>query len=253
MQLNLGNSLELELEPIESNFRLPTLQVYLCDQLANLYQPIIYGSEYSLPPPEGIYYRIMYNSLNQEFCIQYYVYWFDQNCMGIIPLADHKYDYEPILIFLKPPSLFPVGVVNAGYSKYLGIHCRFHKTEIRRMEFNERDQHETNFNYFTSRSPYYPFGGPKGRASKTCVKRYPLSGSLYFEETRPLFSLISCSHVFSGAEASIRGERLDLILRPLSDATVEEWYGHFGKDEEPFGHDISDPFSYPYIKYFDPK
>lgn len=51
----------------------------------------------------------------------------------------------------------------------------------------------------------------------------------------------------------IRGERLDLILRPLSDATVEEWHEHFGNNEEPFGHDISDPFSYPYIKYFDPK
>lgn len=157
----MGNSLELELESIESNFSLPALQVYLCDQLAKLYPPIIYGSEYSLPPLEGMYYRIMYNSLNQEFCIQYYVYWFDQNCMGIIPLADHKYDYEPILIFLKPPYLFPVGVVNAGYSKCLGINCRFHKIEITIMEFNERDEHESNFEYFTSTSPYYLFGGAR--------------------------------------------------------------------------------------------
>ena len=76
-----------------------------------------------------MYYRIIYNSLSQEFCIPYYVYWLDQNCMGIIPLADHKYDYESILIFLKPPSLFPVGVINAGYSKYLGVNCKFHKRD----------------------------------------------------------------------------------------------------------------------------
>jgi len=60
-----------------------------------------------------------------------------------------------------------------------------------------------------------------------------LPGSIYFKETRPLFALISCSHVFSGTVASLRVELLDLVLRLLLDAPVEEWYGHFGKNEEP--------------------
>ncbi len=253
MQLTLGNSLKLELEPINSQFNLPELEVYFCDVMAKLYQPIIYGSKYSIPPPEGLYYRILYNNLLQEYCIQYYLYWLDQNCLGIMPIADHKYDYEPILIFLKPPNLFPVGIVNAGYSKYLGMSCRFHKTEIRRIEYMNRDEHEREFHYFTSPSPYYPYGGTEGRSCKTCVKKYPLSGSIYFEKTNPLFALTACSHVFSGSEASISGDRLKVDLKLLTDKIAEEWYGHFGLDEEPFGHDISDPFSFPYIKYFNPK
>lgn len=218
----MGNSLKFDLELAESRFSLPELEVYFSDKMAKLYQPIIYGSKYSFPPPEGMYYRILYNNSIQEYCLQYYVYWLDQNCMGIMPIADHKYDYEPILIFLKPPNLFPVGVVNAGYSKYLGLSCRFHKTEIRRIEYIERDEHEINFQYSTSRSPYYPFGGPEGKSSKTCVKKYPLPGSIYFEETKPIFALVACSHVFSGAEASLNGDRLKVTLKPLTDRIVEE-------------------------------
>lgn len=253
MQLILGNSLKLELEQIESRFSLPELETYICDEMAKLYQPIIHGGKYSFPPPEGMYYRILFNNLLKEYCVQYYLYWLDQNCLGIMPIADHKYDYEPILIFLKPPNLFPVGIVNAGYSKYLGISCRFHKTEIRRMEYTKRDENEREFQYLTSPSPYYPFGGSEGRPFKTCVKKYPLSGSIYFEETKPLFALTACSHVFSGAEASINGDRIKVDLRRLTDTIAEEWYGHFGIDEEPFGHDISNPFAFPYIKYYNPK
>lgn len=253
LQLVLGSNLKLELELIESRFSLPGLDVYFCDEMTKLYQPIIYGGKYSIPPPEGMYYRVLYNNLVQEYCIVYYLYWLDQNCLGIMPIADHKYDYEPILIFLKPPNLFPVGVVNAGYSKYLGISCRFHKTEIRRIEYRERDEHERNFRYLTSPSPYYPYGRTRGKSCKTCIKKYPLPGSIYFEETRPLFALAACSHVFSGSEVSIIGDRLKVDLMRLTDAITEEWYGHSGIDEEPFDHDISDPFSFPHIRYYDPK
>ena len=253
LQVALGGSYNLELEVVMSRFCLPELEVYFCDQLAKLYQPIVNGNKFSFPSPEGIYYRIIHNNLTQEYCIQYFLYWLDQNCLGMMPIADHKYDYEPILIFFKPPNLFPIGVVNAGYSKYLGISCRFHKTEIRRIEYTLRDEHERDFQYLTSSSPYYPFGGASGRTCKTCIKKYPLSGAIYFEETRPLFALAACSHVFSGAEASLDGDRLQVDLKRLTDVVAEDWYEHFGPNEEPFGHDISDPFSFPYIRYYNPK
>jgi hypothetical protein len=44
-------------------------------------------------------------------------------------------------------------------------------------------------------------------------------------------------------------------LKRLSDDVLNEWYKHHHSkpNEEPFGHDVSNPFEFPDIKYFDPK
>jgi len=48
-------------------------------------------------------------------------------------MSNHKYDYEPIFVFIKPPNPIPYVIVNAGQSGTKGLsECRFHKTEVRR-------------------------------------------------------------------------------------------------------------------------
>lgn len=253
--LTLGMSKKFKIKKTKSKFIIPSLKVFFSDDMAKLYEPIIYGGEHADPPPEGIYYRIVYSSSIKEYCIQYYIYWLEQNCAGFLPIADHKYDYEPIFIYVRPPELFPVGVINSGYSKVLGLSCRFHKAEIRRKEYAVRDATEQRVAYKTSPQPFYPFGGSEGRKVRACVKKYPLAGAIYFDELRPLFGIAECSHVFSGAENHIEGPKLTIPLKRLEDDIIEEWYleHHNGLDEEPFGHDVSNPFEFPYIKYFDPK
>ena len=255
MEITLQTPDNFQLEKYESRFKVPTVESYLCDTMAEMFKPIIYGGDYSEPEPEGIYYRMLYRPDLKTMCLQYYVYWLDQNCLGLLPVADHRYDYEPIFIYLKPPNPFPIGIVNAGYSKGLGLSCRFHKTEIRMKDFVERDFSEYEAKYKTSPEPFYPFGNSDGLDGSTCVKKYPIAGSIYLSDLHPMFGITSCSHVFSGAEKELRGRVLSIPLRRLDDKVLHEWYFEHHKDprEEPFGHDVSDAFDFPFIKYCDPK
>jgi hypothetical protein len=255
MDLTLGKLHNLQMQKYESRFKVPSIESHFCDDLAKMYEPVIYGEDYSEPEPEGIYYRILYEPVQKTFCIQYYVYWLEQNCLGLLPVADHKYDYEPIFIYVKPPIEFPIGIINAGYSKGLGASCRFHKTEIRMKDFVNRDFSEYQAQYTTSPEPFYPFGGKEGLRGNTCIKKYPIAGAVYMNQLHPIFGITSCSHVFSGAEKDLRGEVLSIPLKQLDDYILNEWYFEHFKvaEEEPFGHDVSDAFDFPYIKYCDPK
>ena len=255
MDVTLGESHYFQMEKYESKFKIPRLGCYFCDDIENLYRPIIYGGDYSEPEPEGIYYRILHDSDSKILCIQYYVYWLEQNCLGFLPVADYKYDYEPIFIYVQPPSRFPIGIVNAGYSKGLGMSCRFHKTEIRMRDISSRDFSEYEFQYRTSPEPFYPFGGSGGLNGSTCIKKYPIAGAVYLRDSHPMFGIASCSHVFSGAEKDLRGKVLSIPQKRLNDEVLNEWYldHHKVANEEPFGHDVSNAFDFPYIKYCDPK
>jgi hypothetical protein len=255
LDLTIGTPKLFQLTTVESVFKIPSLELFFLDELAQLYQPIIYAGQFALPAPEGMYYRILHDNSLGEYCIQYYVYWLQQNCGGSLPFGDHKYDYEPIFVYLKPPLQYPVGVVNGGYSKVWGLSCRFHKNEIRRREYTARDSTEYRWTYSTSPEPFYPFGGPQGRASESCIKRYPLPGAIYFDELRPLFGIVSCFNAFSGAEKDLFGPVLSAPLKRLTDDVLNEWYHkhHNEANEEPFGHDVSNPFDFPYIKYLNPR
>ena len=255
MYLTIGKIYEFQMQKYESRFKIPSIESHFCDDLAKVYEPVIYGGDYSEPEPEGIYYRVLYNPDLKTICMQYYVYWLDQNCLGLLPIADRRYDYVPIFIYLKPPRPSPIGIVNAGYSGALGMSCRFHKTEIRMKEIAERDFVESETKYKTSPEPFYPFGNSDGLNGSTCVKKYPLAGTIYLSDLQPMFGIKSCSHVFSSAEKDLRGKVMSIPLKRLDDTVLHEWYFEHYKDprEEPFGHDVSDAFDFPYIKYCDPK
>lgn len=262
MKVTFGTPREFSLEESKSQYLLPTLKVFFSDSLAEVYKPIIYSGDQSYDhenisvQPEGMYYRIIFNPSLDEYCIQYYVYWLDQDCTSIIGISNHKYDYEPIYVYVKPSEVLPVGIINSGESKVLGLNqCRLHKTEIRRKEYSTRDDVESPCSFKTSPGPYYPFGGSSGIEGRNCSKKYPIAGSIYFSDCRPLFGIASCFHPFSGAENLLKGEQISVSLKRLDEDTLSNWYNEHRKsgDEEPFGHDVSNPFEFPFIKYVDVK
>lgn len=230
----------------KSLYVLPDYEVYFDDKIANKYKPIVYSHECLSGAPEGLYYRIVKKIKKEEFCIQYFFYWLYQKCM-----VPHRYDYEPVFVYIKneePPHL----IVNGGLGS---MECSFHKNEIRPLD-GIRSTDVTTFSEKMSPKPYYPFGKKGEVICKGCIKIYPLDGDdLQFEERHPLFGIRACSNVFSGAGYTFHGHRFNPALKKLTDNVLKKWYfDHYHKiDDMPFGHDVSDPFSYPYIKYSCPK
>ncbi len=49
MDISLGKIQNHVLEKYESQFKIPSIEAYFCNELANLYKPIIYGGDYSNP------------------------------------------------------------------------------------------------------------------------------------------------------------------------------------------------------------
>ena len=78
---------------------------------------------------------------------------------------------------------------------------------------------------------------------------------MQFEQQHSLFGIRACSNVFSGARYDLEGKKFDPPLKQLTDEVLKEWYfKHYNEEDDmPFGHDVADPFSYPYIKYHSAK
>jgi hypothetical protein len=227
-----------------SKYVLPENEIYFADTFAASYRPIVYSHECLSGDPEGSYYRIVGRKKGTDLCIQYYFYWTYQECM----MSSHKYDYEPVFIFLKKNDSHPYLVVNGGLG---GVLCGFHKNEIRPRDA-ERSSNNIHFSENISKQPYYPFGGEGNIKYEGCASIYPLDGDdLQFENQHPLFGIRACSNVLSGARYDLTGSRFDPPLKKLTDEVLTKWYfSHFANaNEMPFGHDVADPFSFPYVKY----
>jgi hypothetical protein len=228
---------------------LPRYRVYFDDVMATKYKPIVYSHECLSGDPEAVYYRIVAKDDTREICIQYFFYWAYQNCM----MASHRYDYEPIFVYFKEGSTTPEMIVNGGLG---GPECGFHKNEIR-PAIGERSEFEVHFSIKLCPKPYYPYGKDGNVECKGCCKTYPLSGGrdLQFEQQHSLFGIRACSNVFSGARYDLEGKKFDPLLKQLTDEVLKEWYfKHYNEEDDmPFGHDVADPFSYPYIKYHSAK
>jgi hypothetical protein len=218
--------------------------------LARQYEPIVYSGDCMSGDPEALYYRILHNSKKNEYCIQYFYYWKHQNCM----MASHGYDYEPIFIYLTSGNSYsPYLIVNGGFA---GPNCNFHKNEVR-PQTGKRDGNSRQAPTTLSPYPAYPFGQDGNIKYHGCVATYPLDTGedlLFEEQHRPLFGIRACSNVFSGAKGDLRGHRFNPPLKKLTDKVLTEWYFHHfeNNDDMPFGHDIADPFSPPFIKFHKP-
>jgi hypothetical protein len=71
-------------------------------------------------------------------------------------MVPHRYDYEPVFIYLKKDGA-PHLIVNGGLGS---MECNFHKNEIRQRE-GMRSDDVTTFSEKMSPKPYYPFGMEK--------------------------------------------------------------------------------------------
>ena len=220
-------------------------------EFANRYKPIIYSNKCESGPPEAAYYRIVTNEETKDLCIQYFYYWEHQNCLDF--MASHRYDYEPLFIYIRKNDSFPSRIVNAG--KGTEARCPFHKNEIR-PRTGVRQTIGSFFDVTLSPQDCFPWGKDGTVRYRGCSQEYPLAGNkdLQFEDMHPRFGIRACSNVFSGAEEHLVGEKFNPDLKELTDTVLEEWYyNHYIDDDDmPFGHDIANPFSYPYIKYFHP-
>jgi hypothetical protein len=236
---------------LNTNYVIPGLAIDFDLELANKYKPIVYSHMCASGTPKAIYYRIVIQkdlqNINKK-CIQYFFYWDRQDCI----FSTHNYDYEPIFIYINDKNndnLLPYLVVNDGFAD---PECGFHKIEIR-PSTGERSQVETFYSKKMSPAPYYPFGKDGNIECKGCSKNYPLSNKsdLKFRELHPVFGIRACSNVFSGNEHDLKGGIYDPPLINLDDIVLNDWYfNHFTQEDDmPFGHDIANPFSYPYIKY----
>jgi hypothetical protein len=239
----------LNLKEDSTMYALDGYKVFFSAKCARHYEPVVYAGECMSGDPEALYYRIL-QSRKDEFCIQYFYYWEYQNCMMI----SHGHDYEPIYIYLKSDNPTPHLIVNAGLAR---PDCHFHKNEVRPLS-GKKDNDTRHITVNLSPYPSYPFGQEGNVIYRGCLKTYPLDTGedLLFEQNgnRPLFGIRACSNVFSGAEGDLHGPRFKLPLRKLTDRVLDKWYFHHYKnrDDMPFGHDISDPFRSPYIKFHKP-
>ena len=256
----------------KSKYLLPKYKVLFSEKLAERYKPIIYSHECLSGPPEAVYYRIIAKEQQTRkkqllllLCIQYFFYWAYQRCIG----ASHRYDYEPIFIYVEEkekesnnnnnnykdtnnnnsnPS--PYLIVNGGLG---GPDCNFHKIEIR-PKSGKRERFGVHFDVKMSPKEYYPFGKDGNVKYKGCSHQYPLKGGRdlkFKKDSHPLFGIRACSNVFSGADYDLQGAIFNPPLKRLSDRVLTQWYfRHYNhKEDMPFGHDVADPFTYPYIKY----
>ena len=227
-----------------SIFALPKYKISFDEKLAKQYSPILYANACNSGDPTALYYRIVFKESTQEICIQYFFYWLEQKCDP----TSHKYDYEPIFIYLKKDESDINLIVNGGLG---GLGCKLHKNEIR-PKTGQKDIIEQHFVEKLSPSPYYPFGKTGLVEFDGCYKRYPLNGNdLQFDGNHPMFGIIACSNVFSGSKDALLGKKFSAPLRKLTDRILKTWYfKHYSTDYDmPFGHDVADPFSFPYIKY----
>jgi hypothetical protein len=250
LQTSSDNWVEhFRLKEHKTKYALEGYRVLFSDECASSYEPIIYESECTSGDPEALYYRILQNNKN-EFCIQYFYYWNYQDCM----MASHGYDYEPIFIYLKSGNPSPYLIVNGGFG---WPDCNFHKNEVR-PQTGKRDGDSRHVTANLSPYPSYPFGRNGNIKFQVCIATYPLDTGedLLLENGghKPVFGIRACSNVFSGAKGDLHGPRFNPTLKQLTDRVLSKWYFHHYKndDDMPFGHDISDPFSAPYIKFHKP-
>lgn len=227
----------------KSIFALPKYDVIFDEKIAKTYKPIVFSHLCLSGDPAAVYYRIVIKDSAQEMCIQYFFYWDEQKC-----IPSHRYDYEPIFVYLKKNKPDPYLIVNGGLG---GPDCLFHKNEIR-PKTGKRDNIIQHFSEKVSPSPYYPFGENGSVKCEGCYKQYPLNGDdLQFEGHHSMFGIIECSNVFSGAGSALKGKKFSSPLKKLTDRVLNIWYfKHYNdNDDMPFGHDVADPFSFPHIKY----
>lgn len=208
---------------------------------AEKFQPIVYDRKGFGTDPEakGMYYRIL--EAGEVRAIQLFIYWEKQDCTDEYPLVgeffSHSYDYEPVIVFVRGGKINKVVIAGAGGLTWPWLG---HQTEIYREE-------ESNVlgkvTYRTSPEPHYPYGE---HTEEDMFKAEPLT-RVSFKGTRLMIGLATCYHVYTTRKHYLTGQILDPPLKRLTDDILNKWY-----KEEHFGHDVSNPWKHPHIRFHSP-
>lgn len=146
----------------------------------------------------------------------------------------HEFDFEPILIFIKNNQIEKVVVSGKG-----DVDAQPHRIDIY-VDQNFHSEGESTFNVSTFLQT--------NDTAKEDFKEFPLN-SIIYENNHPKMAVITCYHAFT-ADKQYYDEDvfvnlpIDFTLTSLRDEVLDVWYKQKG-----FGHDVSDPFDFPYIKF----
>lgn len=201
----------------------------------------------SIPyPPEIIAYRLVLDLENQRLCIIYEIYWKRQDCTWKELNKDHDHDYEQIQVHfnLKTGTKDKIVVSSTGPIENAGhgieVFSSFSVVKVKTIT------------YVTSSGGSFPWGGKNGENNATQIREIPIT-QLIFEKGRPSIVVLNCYHAFAGLKRQLSDEER-IILKPdlerLDHKLIEKWYYLYSTNR--FGHDLSNPFEEPYIKYYPP-
>ena len=250
------------MESLTREHSLDGYEVYFDEDLARKYEPIVYDprnhgkdSDVEKDKERGVYFRVM--KKDKDTIIQYYYYWPRQSPHNSVwkvfdlfakysrikKVMDrfgwrspiHEYDYEPIIVFLKDNKLDKIAVAALGTTFQLGHKILIlHREDVDYLGYCK---------FHTSEDYHYGKKQGEGWYDGKCIKE---NENVFFERTRVKVGIAHFSHVFSVENESLVN-KLEFDLRELRDEILKEWYG-----TGTFGHDVTDPLSFPHIKFSPP-
>lgn len=173
----------------------------------------------------------------------------------------HKYDFEPILIFIKDSVITKIVISGRG-----DLDSEPHRNDI----FVKQNYHNEGESIFCLEKPLYvnrkriPENPPPGiifKEFQDAKLKYGYDNDddvddktddPNYEVGHPKFAVVTCYHAFTGEETyyddHVFKEKNDILsnlpLRKLTDDVLENWYNDKG-----FGHEVGDPFTFPYIRF----
>ncbi len=217
--------------------------LFSADQIAHLYEPLLYlDLLWADKCPDAVYYRVIkgkdysYPGGFDAYLIQYVVYWGDQNCFPF----SHKYDYEPIFIWVKNIEEKPYRVAYDHMGQIYDNHVhQIHRTY--NCIYPLDGHYENPSGTHTNDKAYYPYGKtPYKTPGWNDLYLLDLSTSLNnnWYKNHVKLGIANCYHTF---DTDISGFPCGYyLLLPLTDEYLIAAY--LLKGGEAFKYDISDPF-----------
>jgi hypothetical protein len=160
----------------------------------------------------------------------------------------HQYDFEPILIFVRDLRIAKVVISGKG-----DIDSEPHRNDIfvKQNYYNEgKSIFSLEKTLYIKRKPVPQTPLPHIIFKEIEDKKLTYGEDKQHNDHHLKFAIITCYHAFTAEKKyydEIVFKENDLMtfpLQKLSDDILDDWYEQRG-----FGHDISDPFSFPHIRF----